>query len=153
VRVIGPDGAQIGIVDIQEALRLSDQANLDLVEISPSAKPPVCKIIDFGKYKYELQKKVREGKKKQHVIQMKEIRLRPNIEPHDFDFKMRNMRKFLEQGHKVKATIMFQGREVIHQNLGEKVLSDLQLKLEDIGKLEAHPKKEGRNIVAIFIKK
>lgn len=123
------------------------------MEISPTAKPPVCKIIDFGKYKYEIQKKVREGKKKQHVIQMKEVRLRPNIEPHDFDFKLRNVRKFLQQGHKVKATIIFQGREIIHLNLGENVLNELQAKLEDIGKLEARPKKEGRNIVAIFVKK
>ena len=125
--------------------------DLDLVEISPNAKPPVCKIIDYGKFNYEQQKKTREGKKKQHVIQLKEIRLRPNIEQHDFDFKMRNARKFIEHGDKVKLTVMFRGREIVHQELGRNVLSKMEKGLEDIAKLESPAKKEGRNIIAVFV--
>lgn len=153
VRVIDADGNQVGIMETKKALRAAEEVGLDLVEISPGASPPVCKIIDYGKFKYEQQKKVREGRKKQHVIHLKEIRLRPNIEPHDFDFKVRNARKFLEQGDKVKASIFFQGREIVHMELGEKVLRRMEESLQDIAKLESSPKKENRQIIAIFVKK
>ena len=151
VRLIDSEGNQVGIVDTVEALRLSQEEGLDLVEISPTANPPVCKIIDYGKFNYEQQKKTREGKKKQHLIQLKEIRLRPNIEQHDFDFKVRNARKFIEHGDKVKATIMFRGREIVHQEIGRNVLNKMTEVLEDIAKLESPVKREGRNIIAVYV--
>ncbi len=153
MRVVDTEGNQLGILAVEEAMRIADEKGLDLVEIAPKAKPPVCKIIDYGKFKYEQQKKVREGKKKQHMIQVKEIRMRPNIESHDFEFKIRNARKFLEGGDKVKVTIVFQGRQIVHQELGHRVMTNAEQALSDLAKLEAPPKREGRSIVAHFVKK
>ena len=121
--------------------------------ISPNSDPPVCKIMDFGKYKYELSKKEKAVRKKQHVIQVKEIRLRPSIEDHDFDFKLKNARKFLEQGNKVKFNVMFRGREMAHQEFGKELLNRIMEELEDIAKAENRPKLEGRNMVLFLIKK
>jgi translation initiation factor IF-3 len=126
---------------------------LDLVEVSPNSDPPVCKIMDFGKYKYELSKKEKAVRKKQHVIQVKEIRLRPSIEDHDFDFKLKNARKFLEQGNKVKFNVMFRGREMAHQEFGKELLNRIMEELNDIAKAENRPKLEGRNMVLFLIKK
>ena len=136
-----------------EAMDLARKAELDLVEISASAKPPVCKIMDFGKYKYELSKKEKDSKKKQHIIHVKEVRFRPKIEKHDFDFKVKNARKFIEQGNKLKTTVMFRGREIVYQQFGRNILDEIEKELSDIAKLESPVKKEGRNLIAYFIKK
>ncbi len=138
---------------IQKANELAEEQSLDLVEVSPNSDPPVCKIMDFGKYKYELSKKEKLVRKKQHVIQVKEIRLRPSIEDHDFDFKLKNARKFLEQGNKVKFNVMFRGREMAHQEFGKELLQRITEELDDIAKAENRPKLEGRNMVLFLIKK
>jgi len=153
VRVIGIDGKQIGILDISEANRLAMEAGLDLVEIVPNSKPPVCKIIDYGKYKYELSKKEKIQKKKQHVINVKEIRLSPKIEEHDIEFKIRHARKFIEQGDKVRFNILFKGRQIAHKEFGNQLIERIIEELSDISKVEIGPKIEGRNLVAILIKK
>lgn len=143
VRLISDDGEQVGIKSIDEALRLAEGAGLDLVEVAPNASPPVCKIMDFGKYKYELSKKEKSNKKKQVTVSVKEIRLRPKIEEHDYDFKMKHARKFLEMGNKVKATVLFRGRELAHKEFGRKVLDKLTEDLSDIAKVERSPLLEG----------
>lgn len=153
IRLIDEDGEQVGIVNIQEALRKAGEAGLDLVEVAPNTNPPVCKIMDFGKYKYELSKKEKETKKKQHVIVTKEIRMRPKIEEHDFDFKVRHARKFLMDGNRVKATILFRGRELIHQEFGRRILDNFKEALEDVAKVEKEPIMEGGQLVVFFIKK
>lgn len=153
VRVVTDDGQQIGVKPIDEALRLAEDARLDLVEVSPKANPPVCKIMDFGKYKYELSKKEKSSKKKQVTINVKEIRLRPKIEEHDYDFKMRHARKFLEAGNKVKATVLFRGRELAHKEFGKKILDRLREDLSDISKVEREAVLEGRNMVMFLVKK
>ncbi len=140
-------------MNVADALSTAKSDNLDLVEISPSANPPVCKIMDFGKYKYQLSKKEKDSKKKQHVILVKEIRLRPKTEKHDFDFKVRNARKFIEQGNKLKITVLFRGREIIHQEFGMKILNGVVEELSDIAKLENPIKKEGKNLIAFLVKK
>ena len=150
VRLIGADGEQIGIVPVDEALTLAREKNLDLVEVAASARPPVCKVMDYGRYKYEQAKAEREARKKQHVTQMKEIKMRPNIEEHDFDFKTRHIRRFLEERNKVKVTIMFRGREMAHTENGMEVLDDV---IEEIGELaivEQAPRMEGRNLFLIL---
>jgi translation initiation factor IF-3 len=139
----------IGVVTLREGLTMAEEAGLDLVEVSPNADPPVCKILDFGKFKYESQKKKNEARKKQKVIEVKEIKLRPNIDEHDYDVKMRSMRKFLEEGDKVKVTLRFRGRELAHQDLGMKVLEQVKDDLDDIGKIEQIPKMEGRQMVMV----
>lgn len=153
VRVIGTDGKQIGILNIAEANKIASEARLDLVEIVPNSNPPVCKIIDFGKYKYELSKKEKIQKKKQHVIHVKEIRLSPKIEEHDFDFKIRHARRFLEQGNKVKLNILFKGRQITHKEFGDQLLEKFIEQLSDIARVESEPHIEGRNMVAVLIKK
>jgi len=153
VRLIGIDGRQIGIMDNAEALKRAAEEEMDLVEVSPTANPPVCKIMDFGKYKYELSKKEKDSKKKQHVIHVKEIRLRPKTERHDFEFKVRNARKFIEQGNKVKFTIMFRGRELEHLEFGEHVIDEISEELSDLAKIEMGPKREGRNLSVVFSRK
>lgn len=153
VRLIDAEGKQVGIVSITEALERATQAGFDLVEVSPNAVPPVCKIMDFGKYKYELGKKEKQTKKKQHVIQVKEIRLRPKIEKHDYEFKMRHARSFIEAGNRVKATVLFRGREMAHQEFGVRILERLVKDLEDIAKVDRPIKKEGRNLIMYFVKK
>ena len=138
---------------IKKANELAFEEGLDLVEVSPNSDPPVCKIMDFGKYKYELSKKEKLVRKKQHVIHIKEIRLRPGIEAHDFDFKLKNARKFIEQGNKVKFNVIFRGREMAHQEFGQQLLTRITENLEDIAKPENDPKVEGRNMVLYLIKK
>ncbi len=127
--------------------------NLDLVEIAPNASPPVCRIMDYGKYRYQLSKKEKESKKKQHTIHIKEIRLRPSIDEHDIEFKMKHARKFIEDGNRVRIRILFRGRQMAHQDLGEAILQRVKKELEDIAHMEKDPTNEGRSIVANFIKK
>jgi translation initiation factor IF-3 len=140
----------VGVISLREGLDMAAEVGLDLVEVSPNADPPVCKILDFGKYKYEAQKKKNEARKKQKVIEIKEIKLRPNIDENDYDIKMRAMRKFLEDGDKVKVTLRFRGREMAHQDLGMKVLDRVRENLEDLGKVEQFPKMEGRQMVMVL---
>jgi len=153
IRLVGADGEMIGVVTLREGLVMAEEAGLDLVEVSPNAEPPVCKILDYGKFKYEAQKKRNEAKKKQKVIEVKEIKLRPNIDDNDYDVKMRAMRKFLEEGDKVKVTLRFRGRELAHQDLGMKVLERVRDDLEGLGKIEQIPKMEGRQMVMVVAPK
>ena len=153
VRLIDNTGEQIGIIPTREALKMAIDKGYDLVEISPSAKPPVCKIMDYGKYKYELSKKVKSAKKKQHVIHMKEMRLRPKIEEHDYQFKLRHIREFLEKGNKVKIFVVFRGREMAHPELGQKIIQRLEEDLKDLGMIEQKAKSEGRNLSLTFMPK
>ena len=150
IRLIDADGEMVGVVSIREGLDMAAEVGLDLVEVSPTADPPVCKILDFGKYKYEIQKKKNEARKKQKVIDIKEIKLRPNIDDNDYNIKMRNMRKFLEDGDKVKITLRFRGREMAHQDLGVKVLDRVRAGLDDLAKVEQFPKMEGRQMVMVM---
>ena len=140
-------------MDISEALDVAKKEELDLVEISPNANPPVCKIMDFGKFKYELSKKEKDSKRRQHIIHVKEIRFRPKTEKHDFNFKIKNARKFIEQGNKLKTTVIFKGREIVYQDFGMNVLKEIEKELSDIAKVESPVKKEGRNLIVYFIKK
>jgi translation initiation factor IF-3 len=153
VRVIGSDGNQLGVVSVPQALKLAEEEGLDLVEVAPDAKPPVCKLMDYGKFKYEISKKEKDSKKKQHVIVVKEIRLRPRTEDHDFEFKVRHARKFLEQKNKVKFTVMFRGREMAYKEFGEKLLERVQESLEDIAKPESEARFEGRTLSLTMVLK
>ena len=153
VRVIDPEGKQIGIIETSKALETAENYNLDLVEIAPDASPPVCRIMDYGKYKYQLSKKDKESKKKQHIIHIKEIRLRPTIDEHDIEFKMKHARKFIEAGHHLRIRILFRGRQIVHPELGHAILKRVQQELEDIARIEKEPIKEGRSIIANFIQK
>jgi translation initiation factor IF-3 len=153
VRLIGPDGSQLGIKSRQEALELATNANLDLVLVAPTAKPPVCRIMDYGKFKYEQQRKDREARKNQKVITTKEIRLSPTIEDNDFNTKLRNARKFLEKGDKVKASIRFRGRAITHSQIGKTVLEKLAKECEDLSTVETSPKMEGRSMFLILAPK
>lgn len=150
VRLIGAEGENIGVVTAQDAMGHADEAGLDLVEISPNADPPVCKILDYGKYKYEAQKKKNEAKKKQKVIDVKEIKLRPNIDDHDYEVKMRNMRRFLGDGDKVKVTLRFRGREMAHMEIGVDVLKRVKADIDEIAKVEQEAKMEGRQMVMVI---
>jgi translation initiation factor IF-3 len=141
------------VIDTAKALELAEQASLDLVEVSPKANPPVCKIMDYGKYKYELSKKEKIVKKRQQIILVKEIRLRPKIEIHDFEFKVKHAREFIEEGNKVKVTIMFKGREMAHLEFGKELLERFQMELSDVAKVEKTAQLEGRNMILIFTKK
>jgi translation initiation factor IF-3 len=149
VRCVGPDGDMLGVLSLHEALAQAEQYGLDLVEVSPNADPPVCKILDFGKFKYEIQKKKNEAKKKQKVIEVKEIKMRPNIDDHDYQTKMRAVNRFLEDGDKVKLTMRFRGREMAHQEIGLDVLKRVQDDLGDLAKVESHPRLEGRQMVMV----
>ena len=144
VRLIQDDGEQIGIVSMDEARERATVRKMDLVEVAPEARPPVVKMMDYGKYKYEAQRAARESRKKQHVIQVKEVKFRPGIEDHDYKFKLRHARRFLEEGNKVKLTMMFRGRQVTHPEIGREVLIRVAGDLEDLGKLETSPSMEGR---------
>ena len=150
VRLIGNDGEQLGVVSSNEARRLADESDLDLVMISPNAKPPVCKIMDYGKFIYEQSKKEKEAKKKQKVINIKEIRVSLTIEEHDIDIKAKNARKFLLDGDKVKITVRFRGREMELSHIGERILEKFATKLEDVCLIEKKPKKEGRNMTMVL---
>ena len=147
VRVIGADGTQLGIMSAREAFKLAQEAELDLVKIAPTAKPPVCKIIDYGKYRYELARKEKEARKKQKVIEIKEVRLSPNIDENDLNTKMNNARKFLEKGNKVKVSLRFRGREMAHMSKTKYILDDFAEKLADIAAVDKPAKVEGRSIV------
>ncbi len=153
VRLVGADGEMIGIVPTREALAAADEAGLDLVEISPNADPPVCKLLDFGKFKYEQQKKKNEARKKQKVIEVKEIKLRPNIDDHDYDVKMRSATSFLGEGDKVKVTMRFRGREMMHQELGMNVLMRVRDQLDPLAKVEQTPQLEGRQMTMVLAPK
>ncbi|HEV8661545.1 MAG TPA: translation initiation factor IF-3 [Candidatus Methylomirabilis sp.] len=150
VRVVGPDGVQLGILPVQEALEKAQALSLDLVEVAPLAKPPVCRIMDYGKYRYEESKKAKEAKKKQVIIQLKEIKMRPKTDEHDFNFKARHVDRFLRAGHKAKVTIMFRGREVVHTQLGKRLLDRLAETLKEIALIEQSPRLEGRNMTMIL---
>ncbi|MBW7656395.1 MULTISPECIES: translation initiation factor IF-3 [Hydrogenophilus] len=150
VRLIGPDGQQVGIVSLREAFAAADEAGLDLVEIAPMANPPVCKIMDYGKYKYQEQKKAQEARAKQKQIQVKEIKIRPGTDENDYQIKLRNLRRFLTDGDKAKVTLRFRGREMAHQELGLRQLERIQQDLADIGVVEQMPKLEGRQMVMVI---
>jgi translation initiation factor IF-3 len=153
IRLIGADGENLGVVDPRKALMLAEEAGLDLVEISPNATPPVCKIMDFGKYKYETQKREAEARKKQKIIEIKEIKFRPGTDKHDYDVKMRSVMKFLEEGDKVKITLRFRGREMAHQELGLDLLNRVADDVKDVAKIENMPKLEGRQMVMMIAPK
>ena len=153
IRLIDADGEQVGLVPINEGLEMAEESGLDLVEVSPNASPPVCKILDYGKYKYEAQKKANEARKKQKTIDVKEIKMRPGIEEHDYQVKMRSVRKFLDHGDKVKMTIRFRGREMAHQDLGMRVLDRVRDDLEEFVKIEQFPKTEGRLMTMVVAPK
>jgi translation initiation factor IF-3 len=153
VRVIGADGSQLGILEVDQALRMAEDAGLDLVEVAATARPPVVRIMDYGKYKFEMAKQARLAKKKQHVIELKEVKYRPGIDDHDFDFKTRHAREFLGDGNKVKVTMMFRGRQIAHLELGRAVLDRVAASLADVGKIEADAKLEGRNMTMVLAPK
>ena len=151
VRLVGEDGEMIGVVAIDDALKQARAKSLDLVEISPQAEPPVCKIMDFGKYKYDQKKRAQEAKSKQKAASLKEVKFRPNIGQNDFEVKLRQMRKFLEAGDKVKVTLRFKGREVVHNDVGMNLFARIQEELVDIAKTDIEPKLEGKQILMMLI--
>jgi translation initiation factor IF-3 len=153
VRVIGSDGSQLGIMEVDTALRTAEDQGLDLVEVAPMARPPVVRIMDYGKYKFEQAKQARLAKKKQHVIQLKEVKYRPGIDDHDFDTKTRHARRFLEEKNKVKVTMMFRGRQVAHPELGQEVLERVATQLQDVAKIESAGKLEGKSMTMILTPK
>ena len=153
VRLIGVNGEQLGIMSAREAMKKAEEAELDLVKIAPTAKPPVCKIIDYGKYRYELTRKEKEAKKKQKVVEVKEIRMSPNIESNDLNTKMNATKKFLEKGNKVKVTLRFRGREMAHMQSSKHILDDFAESLADVAVIEKAPKVEGRNISMVLAEK
>jgi translation initiation factor IF-3 len=150
IRLIGADGDNVGVVSPARARQMAEEAGLDLVEISPNANPPVCKIMDFGKFKYETQKKEAEARKKQKTIEVKEVKFRPNTDTHDYDVKIRNVFRFLENGDKVKVTLRFRGREMAHQNLGRELLERVAEDTKEVGKVENFPRMEGRQMVMMI---
>ena len=150
VQVINSEGENLGVLNLQEAISKAKNENLDLIEIAPNAKPPVCKIMDMGKYKYDQQKKINKAKKKQKKIELKEIKLRPVTEVHDYTFKIKNAQKFLSKGDKVKFTIRFKGREMQHANLGNDLMEKIKADMKDIGKVELHPKFDGKQMIMVI---
>lgn len=150
VRVIGDDGEQLGVMDTREAIRLAREKGLDLVEVAATADPPVCRIIDFGKFQYEAKKKANEAKKKQVIITVKEVKFRPGTDDHDYEYRMQHARQWLSGGDKVKATIWFRGREMTHRELGARILERLERDLLDVGEVEARPRMEGNQMFSIF---
>ena len=150
VLVIGADGEKLGVVDTDSALAMAEEEGLDLVEVSPNVSPPVCKILDYGKLKYQEQKKASEARKRQKTVDVKEIKMRPNIDKHDYDVKMRSVTKFIGEGDKVKVTMRFRGREMAHQELGMQVLARVREEVDEIAKVEASPKLEGRQMMMVL---
>ena len=150
VRVVSPEGEQLGIMATQEALQLADDQGLDLVEVAPNERPPVCRIMDYGKYKYQRSKRQQQAKKKQKIILVKEIKLRPKTEEHDYQFKTQHVRRFLQDGHKAKVTIVFRGREMAHTELGRRILDRVVTDMEDLATVEQMPKQEGRNMTVVL---
>jgi translation initiation factor IF-3 len=153
IRLIDADGEMVGVISKREALQMAQEVGLDLVMMSPNAEPPVCKILDYGKLKYETQKKKAEARKKQKTIEVKEIKFRPNIDAHDYDVKMRAVRRFIDEGDKVKVTLRFRGREMAHQDLGAKVLQRVRDELDELVKVEQWPRLEGRQMVMVIAPK
>ncbi|MCB1511836.1 MAG: translation initiation factor IF-3 [Hyphomicrobiaceae bacterium] len=150
VRLIDAEGNNVGVVDTSDALERAVAAGMDLVEISPDASPPVCKILDYGKFKYQEQKKAAEARKKQKIVEVKEIKMRPGIDEHDYDVKMRSMKRFFEEGDKVKVTLRFRGREMVHQQIGRDLLQRVKAEVEDCAKVESEPRLEGRQMVMVL---
>ncbi|MEE8633302.1 MAG: translation initiation factor IF-3 [Methyloceanibacter sp.] len=150
IQLIDATGENVGVVEINDARERALEAGLDLVEISPNSVPPVCKILDFGKYKYQAQKKAAEARKKQRTVEIKEIKMRPNIDTHDYDVKMRSMNRFFEEGDKVKVTLRFRGREMAHQDLGVQLLNKVKQDTTEIAKVESEPRLEGRQMVMVL---
>ena len=153
LRVIGPDGAQLGIMELEAAFSLADQHGLDLVEVAATARPPVVRIMDYGKFKFEQAKQARLAKKRQHVIELKEVKYRPGIDDHDFDTKTRHARRFLEEKNKVKVTMMFRGRQIAHPELGQAVLDRVASELADVSKIESAGRLEGKSMTMILAPK
>ncbi len=153
MRVIGAEGQQVGILSTDEALALAAEQGLDLVEVAPNAEPPVCRVMDYGKYKYEQQKKQQEARKKQTVVQIKEIKVRPKTDEHDFNTKVKHIRRFLEEGDRCKVTVFFRGREIVHKDRGEMILSRVVQAVEDIAKVEQEPRAEGRTLFLLLAPK
>ena len=153
IRLIGADGSQVGVMPVNEALTMAAEANLDLVEVAPQASPPVCRIMDYGKYKYQQSKKLQEARRRQTIIQVKEIKVRPKIEEHDMAFKLKNARRFLGEGDKVKISVIFRGREIAHPDRGFRLLAQMSENLADIATVEQHPRLEGRNLSMIVTPK
>ena len=150
VQVISTDGGNLGILNLNEAISKAKKEGLDLIEIAPNAKPPVCKIMDMGKYKYDAQKKANLAKKKQKIISLKEIKMRPVTETHDYEFKVKNAKKFIAKGDKVKFTIRFKGRELQHSHLGNELMGKIKEDMKDIGKVELHPKFDGKQMIMVI---
>jgi translation initiation factor IF-3 len=153
VRVIDADGKQAGVLPTREALRLAEEKGLDLVEVAPTANPPVCRIMNYGKYKYQQNKRVQEARKNQTIIQVKEVKVRPHTEEHDFQFKLRHVKRFLADGHKVKISMLFRGREIVHQEFGKEVLARMVDESKELMVVEQYPRLEGRNMVMILAPK
>jgi translation initiation factor IF-3 len=153
VRVIADDGTQVGVLPVREALALAQSKGLDLVEVSPTARPPVCRIMDYGKFKYEQNRRARKAKKKQHQMQLKEIKMRPKIEEHDYGFKLQHAREFLESRDKVKFTVTFRGREIAHQDIGHKLIQRAIADLAEIASVESPPRSEGRTLTTVLMPK
>jgi translation initiation factor IF-3 len=152
-RVIDPEGKQLGVIPLLEALRIAAGFELDLVEVSSKSDPPVCRIMDYGKFLYEQSKKIKAAKKKQHTVQLKEVRFRPKTEEHDYSFKLTHIKEFLADGFKVKISIVFRGREMVHKELGHKILDRLIVDLKEVAEMEGASKQEGRNLSAMFLAK
>ena len=150
MRLVAADGEVVGVVGIEEALGMAEEVGLDLVEVAPNSSPPVCKLLDYGKFKYEAQKKANAARKKQKVIEVKEIKMRPGIDNHDYDVKMRSIVRFIEEGDKVKVTLRFRGREMAHQNLGMRVLEKVRDQVDEMAKVEQFPKMEGRLMTMVI---
>ncbi|MCP4396790.1 MAG: translation initiation factor IF-3 [bacterium] len=153
VRTIGPDGEQLGVLSSRDALARAEELGLDLVEIAPNADPPVCKLMDYGKFRYQQQKRAHEAKKKQTVIQVKEVKVRPKIDDHDYQFKLKHVIRFLEGGDKAKVSVIFRGREIVHRELGRKLLDRFIEETKDVGDVESMPKMEGRSMTMILVAK
>ncbi len=150
VRVIDDDGGQLGVMPPQQAIRVAEEKGLDLVEVAPNGDPPVCRIMDYGKYRYQMKRKAHEAKKHQRSVTVKEVKFRPNTDEHDYEFKKNHIIRFLKQGDKVKANVWFRGREIVHKEIGRALIQRLVEELEEIGAVENRPKMEGNNLVAIF---
>ena len=150
VQVINSSGENLGVINTNEAIAMAKEEGLDLIEIAPNAKPPVCKIIDMGKFKYDAQKKANKAKKKQKIVLLKEIKLRPVTETHDYDFKVKNAKKFISKGDKVKFTIRFKGRELQHSHLGNELMAKIKEDMKEVGKVELHPKFDGKQMIMVI---
>jgi len=153
VRVIDPDGKQVGVLSVKEAIRIAEERGMDLVEVAPNSQPPVCRIMNYGKYKYQQSKRTQEARKHQTVIRIKEVKVRPRTEEHDFQFKLRHVKRFLDEGNKVKISMLFRGREIAHPEFGKEVLNRFIEEVKDMTVIEQSPRLEGRNMVMILAPK